>query len=372
MVRKIVITGGHLTPALAVIHELKKQGNWDIYYFGRKYSLEGEKVLSVESTLIPQLEVNFIPIIAGRLQRQFTRYTIFSLIKVPVGFFQTLFYLLKIKPDIICSFGGYVSVPAVISGWLLRIPILTHEQTIVFGLSSKINSFFANKIAISFPESLKFFPPQKVLVTGNPIREEALYVKKMPNFSIGKSSNYPIIYITGGNQGSRTINDAVFQILPELLKKYYIIHQSGDLDYEHLKSKTSLIDPKLLKNYFLTPYVGPENIGWILKNADLIISRAGANTVSEIAALGKPVIFIPIPWTYQDEQTKNALMLHKIGLAEIILQKDLSGASLGNMIEKMMIDLNQYKRHSNQAKKLVKLDAALKIALALNDLAKKE
>ena len=370
MVRKIVITGGHLTPALAVIHELRKQGDWDIYYFGRKYSLEGEKVASVESTLIPQLEVKFIPIIAGRLQRQFTRFTLFSLLKVPVGFFHTFYFLIKIRPNIICSFGGYVSVPVVISGWLLRIPILTHEQTIVFGLSSKINSFFANKIAISFPESLKYFPPQKVIVTGNPIREEVLYVKKMPNFSLGKTSNYPIIYITGGNQGSKTINEAVFQILPDLLKKYYVIHQSGELDFAHLKEKSSLIDSKSLKNYFLTPYVGPESIGWILKNADLIVSRAGANTVYEIAALGKPVIFIPIPWTYQDEQTKNAQMLEKIGLAEIISQKDLSGASLGNMIEKMMRDLNEYKRHSSQAKKIVKLDAALKISIALNELAK--
>ena len=372
MVRKIVITGGHLTPALAVINELKKQNDWDIYYFGRKYSLEGEKVLSVESTLIPQLKIKFIPIIAGRLQRQFTRYTLFSLLKVPVSFFQTLFFLIKIKPNVICSFGGYVSVPVVISGWLLRIPILTHEQTIVFGLSSRINAIFASKIAISFPESLKYFPPQKVLVTGNPIREEALYVKKMPNFSLGKTSNYPIIYITGGNQGSRTINEAIFQILPDLLTKYYVIHQSGELDYDHLKDKSLLIDSKLLKNYFLTPYIGPENIGWILKNADLIISRAGANTVCEIAALGKPVIFIPIPWTYQDEQTKNAQMLAGIGLAEIVTQKDLSGISLGNMIEKMMKNLNQYKRHGNQAKKLVKFDAALKISLALNDLTKTE
>jgi UDP-N-acetylglucosamine--N-acetylmuramyl-(pentapeptide) pyrophosphoryl-undecaprenol N-acetylglucosamine transferase len=370
MVRKIVITGGHLTPALAVIHELKKQGDWDIYYFGRKYSLEGEKVLSVESTTVPQLGIKFIPIIAGRLQRHFTRYTLFSLLRVPVGFIQTMIYLIRIKPQVVCSFGGYISVPTVIAAWILRVPILTHEQTIVFGLSSKINAFFANKIAISFPDSLKYFPPEKILITGNPMREEALYVKKMPNFSLGKTSNYPIIYITGGSQGSQTINQAVFQILPELLQKYYVIHQSGDLDYPHLKERTSLIDQKYLKNYFLTPYVGSESIGWILKNADLIVSRAGANTVSEIAALGKPVIFIPIPWTYQDEQTKNAQMLEKIGLAEIITQKDLSGASLGNMIEKMMTDLNQYKRHSNQAKKLVKLDAAIKISLALNDLAK--
>lgn len=361
--KRIVITGGHLTPAQAVIKELQKRGGWQITYFGRIHSLEGEKTPSAESKIIPEMGVKFIPISTGRLQRQFSRYTIPSLLRVPLGFLQSFYWLWKIKPDVICSFGGYVSVPVVISGWILRIPILTHEQTIVFGLSSKINSFFANKIAVSFPDSLKHFPKDKVVLTGNPIRKEILY--KSQKLKI-KNQKLPIIYITGGNQGSRLINNCVIKILPELLKKYTIIHQSGSLDYLNLKLKIKNLK---LKNYYLFDYLGSDKIGEVLNRSDLIVSRAGANTVCEVAALGKPTLFIPIPWTSQDEQTQNALMLKKMGMAEILWQKDLTPNSLLEKIALMMKNLKQYQQNACQAKTLVKLEAAEKIVDILDEIA---
>ncbi|MFZ5366434.1 MAG: UDP-N-acetylglucosamine--N-acetylmuramyl-(pentapeptide) pyrophosphoryl-undecaprenol N-acetylglucosamine transferase [Patescibacteria group bacterium] len=360
--KRIVICGGHLTPAQAVIEELKKEDRWQIYYFGRKYAMEGKRVPSAESKIIPLLGIKFIPIAAGRLQRKFTRFTIPSLLRVPLGFFQSLYWLLKIRPLVICSFGGYVSVPVVLAGWLLRIPILTHEQTTVFGLASKINSFFASKIAVSFPESLKFFPKEKVILTGNPIRQEIFKIRKPSHFPL-RPSPFPLIYITGGNQGAKVINRAVLEILPKLLGKYTIIHQCGELDYENLK-----LD--LRENYILTKYVGLEDIGWVLNKADLIVSRAGANIVCEIAALGKPALFIPIPWSYQDEQTKNAQMLVKAGIAEILPQKELTGPSLLNKISEMMANLEKYQRNAPEAKKLIKPDSSLKIVKELNDLSK--
>jgi len=361
--KRIVITGGHLAPAMAVISELKKEGGWQIYYFGRKYSLEGKTVLSVESKIVPSLGIKFIPITTGRLQRQFTRYTILSLAKIPVGFLQSLYHLLKIKPQVICSFGGYVSVPVVIVGFILRIPILTHEQTLVFGLASKINSFFASKIAVSFPESLKYFPKNKVVLTGNPIREEIFSVQHSA-FSV--QSGLPIIYVTGGNQGARIINRAVLEILPKLLEKYVVIHQCGDLDYEFINHKSSTINHQLRKRYFLIPFIGPAEIGWVLNQAGLVVSRAGANIVSELAALGKPVLFIPIPWSYQDEQTKNAKVLVFAGTAEILPQEKLTGKTLLLAISEMMRDLSKYQKNAPKAKKLVRLAACQKIVKELN------
>lgn len=355
-----------MTPAQAVITELKKSADWEIYYFGRKYATEGEKTLSVESKIIPEMGVKFISITTGRLQRQFSRHTIPSLLRVPFGILQSFYWILKIRPEVICSFGGYVSVPAVISGWILRIPILTHEQTITFGLSSRINSRFVDKIAVSFPDSMTHFPKSKVVLTGNPIRKEVFSLShelKITNHGL------PIIYITGGNQGSRMINKVVTQILPKLLKKYVVIHQCGGADYEDLKFQTSSLKPEEKRNYFLYNYVGPDKIGDVLNQSDLIISRAGANTVCEVAALGKPTLFIPIPWTYQDEQTKNAKMLQKLGIAEILNQNDLSPENLLEKIFLMTENVNQYKKNRETARALIRLDAAERIVKLINDLA---
>ena len=368
---KIVITGGHLAPALAVISELQKRGGWEIYYLSRKYAMEGTKVPAAESKVIPQMGVEYIDFNPGRLQRRFTRYTIPSLLRVPLGFAQALIIILKIKPDVICSFGGYVSVPVVLAGWLLRVPILTHEQTIVFGLASKINALFATKIAVSFPESLKHFPKNKVVLTGNPIREEIFKIKKSPQFPISirqLADQFPIIYITGGSQGAHVINLAVLEILPQLLENYTVIHQCGDLDFEFISHQSSTINHQLREHYFLASYVGSEEIGWVLNKASLIISRAGANTICEIASLGKPAIFIPIPWSYQDEQTKNAQVLVEVGMAEILPQDQLTGERLLGMIVQMTTDLDKYQKNEAKAKALVKLDAAQKLVDEIENL----
>ena len=246
MTKKIVITGGHLTPAQAVIEELKKEGNWEIYYFGRRFSFEGESSPSVESLVIPKMGVKFISLPAGRLQRKFSRYTFISLLRIPVGFFIALSWLVKIRPAVILSFGGYVSVPAVLAGWLLRIPVLTHEQTVVSGFANRIDGFFAKKILVSFPESLKDFPSGKVVLTGNPIRKEVFNCPclagrqelSIVNCQLSDEP-LPLIYITGGSQGSQIINRAVVEVLPNLLEKYRIVHQCGKLDCRQLAARSS-------------------------------------------------------------------------------------------------------------------------------------
>ncbi|MDP3954861.1 MAG: UDP-N-acetylglucosamine--N-acetylmuramyl-(pentapeptide) pyrophosphoryl-undecaprenol N-acetylglucosamine transferase [bacterium] len=360
MDKRIVISGGVLTPALAVIDELKKRGGWNIYYLGRKYVMEGEKAVSAESTIVPGEGAKFIPFNPGRFQRRFTRHTIPSLLRVPLGFLQALYLLNKIKPQVILSFGSYVSVPVVLVGWLLRVPILTHEQTVVFGLASKINALFARKIAVSFFQSLGCFSKDKVILTGNPIRKEIFESKKSSQFSI---TNYqlPIIYITGGNQGSHVINMALLETLPQLLEKYVVIHQTGEKDYSQITNHKSQITKNLQAHYFLTPFVGSEDIGWVLNNACLVVSRAGANTVCELAALGKPAIFIPIPWTYMDEQTKNAKLLVEAGVAEILPQEELSGNTLFKAINSMIGNLEKYQKNSDESKKLVISHASAKL-----------
>lgn len=369
MMKKIVIAGGVLTPALALIEELKKEKTWEIFYFGRKTTLEGSQVLSSEAKIIPSLGVKFITFNPGRLQRQFTRYTILSLLRVPLGFIQAFWQILKIKPKVVVSFGGYVSVPIVIASWLLRVPIITHEQTVVFGLSSKINAFFASKIAVSFPQSLKYFPEKKTILTGNPVRKQ-IFEKNKPDW-FKTIIDKPLIYVTGGNQGALIINKTVLEIMEQLLTDYLIIHQTGEAHYEVVSEKRNLLPKEKREKYFVRSFIDNNEIGWVLSSADLVISRSGANTICELAILGKPSILIPIPWTYQNEQCKNALMLKEAGTAEIIKQNDLTGDLLLKTIRKMSEEKSDYLKNVLRAQELVRLNAAKNLMKEINELTSK-
>jgi len=373
--RKIIITGGHLTPALATIEELRKQGDWEIYYLGRERSFEGKKVSSQEAKIIPASGINFIPIRAGRLQRRFTLYTIPSLLKIPFSFFQSLLIIGKIKPDLILSFGGYVSVPIVIAGWIKKIPVITHEQTSSPGLANKINSHFSDLIAVSFKETLNFFSKKKTVFTGNPLREEIFEIKKSPSPGkvefLQEKLSLPLIYVTGGSQGASIINKSIMELAPFLLERALIIHQTGELDYIRVFEFSERLPEKLKERYFVKNYISKEEIGWVLNRADLVISRSGANIVWELGALGKPAILIPLPIAGADEQMKNAILLKKIGLAEIIPQKDLSSEKLRQLIEKMILNIKEYKTKVKETENIFFQDGAKNLVCLVYELLKK-
>ncbi|MFC1727687.1 glycosyltransferase [Patescibacteria group bacterium] len=372
--KKIIITGGHLTPALAVIDELAKNNQWEIIFFGRKYASEREKTLSVELQLIREKGVRFIALTAGRFPRLMNRYTFLSALKLPIGFFQALYYLLKIKPQVILSFGGYLSVPVVFWGWILRVPSLTHEQTTVKSLASKINSLFVKKVAVSWPQSVKDYSSQKVVLTGNPLRGDIFKSRQKYWQILNFPQDLPLIFVTGGNQGAHAINLAIEEKLPQLLQKAILFHQCGHLeslgDFERLEKARERLPLALKKRYHVKKYLSGQEMGTFLQKADLIVSRSGANTLTEIAALGKPALFIPMPWNYKNEQLKNAQLLEKIGLAEILIQDGfhLSSQDLLKTVEKMIKNIKTYEKKGLEAKKLVKLDAAQRIVRQIEDL----
>jgi len=373
---KIVICGGHLTPALATIEALKKEKkDLQIFFFGRLHPLEGDPSFSAESQIIPSLGIPFYPIISGRLQRKFTSYTIISLLKIPVGLIQAFFLLLKVKPAVICSFGSYVAVPTVIAGWLLRIPIITHEQTQEAGLASKIIALLAQKIAVSWPKSLQYFPVGKTVSTGNPLRWE-IFNKQAKDKKLQKfldSSGVPLLFVTGGNQGSHQINQAVGEILPVLIKNYRLIIQTGGSkiyqDFEDLNRLARNLSSEDNSRLYLARYLDQDNIGAVLNGADLIICRAGANIVWEIGTLGKVAIFVPIPWSQHDEQTKNAQVLAKAKSAIILPQEKLSGQSLSEQIKLVFSNFEDFKQNARKAEKNFRRDAAPKLARVILALA---
>jgi len=357
--KKIVITGGHLTPALAVIKTLLKENNWQILFIGRKYSMEGDRGLSAEARVIPQMGVKFVSIQAGRIPRTTTRYSFLALLKIPLGFFQAFYHLWRFRPCLILSFGGYLAVPVVLAGWLMKIPIITHEQSLQPGLANRLIAFFAKRIAVSWQESLKYFPQRKVVFTGNPLREEILKIRPLSS----KFRRLPIIYITGGNQGAHVINRVVGECLEKLLEKYQIFHQCGTVDYYHdyqsLKKISSQLKPALQKRYQLKRWFSSKEVARILSLSSLVVCRAGINTLFELMFLGKPAILIPFP--FLKEQRLNAQRLAQIGLVEVLPQSKLSCQKLFNLIDQMIQNLAHYRKQAQKAKILVRTDATQKL-----------
>ncbi len=329
MSKRIVITGGHLTPALALIEEINKDSqNWEIHYLGRKKSLSDSKENSFEyQTLTKRNDVTFHPLISGKLTRKIRFETLINLIKIPIGHIQSFFYLIRIKPEKVVSFGGFLSVPVVFNSWLLGIPSFTHEQTSTLGLANRINSFFVKKVGLSFPWVQHLVPKDKGALTGNLIAKSVYNSapsKESKLYKVAASANKPILFITGGKTGSRIINQTIKKVLTELKKDFFVIHQIG-LD------KT--IQPKRAENYWATRFIDNQYFGWTIDKASLVISRSGANIVSYLASFKQPSILIPIPWSSQNEQYKNAKFLADTGLAEIIEQKDLTPANLFKTIK---------------------------------------
>jgi UDP-N-acetylglucosamine--N-acetylmuramyl-(pentapeptide) pyrophosphoryl-undecaprenol N-acetylglucosamine transferase len=268
--RKIVITGGHLTPALATIDELKKEEDVEIIFIGRSRATEGDKAPSAESVVIPNIGIKFYAINAGRLQRKLTKYTLWSLGKIPIGVIQSLGILSRERPAAVLSFGSYVAAPVVLAAWVLGIPVITHEQTLKGGLSNRFISLFAKKIALAWEHSREFFPKEKVIVVGNPIRKELLSLEK-------KRVSRPVVYITGGNQGAHSINDMVSDILPELLKNYEVIHQTGGSevykDYESLSAQAGQLSPRLKSRYTIAKWFNTEETVEVFSRTSLVVGR---------------------------------------------------------------------------------------------------
>jgi UDP-N-acetylglucosamine--N-acetylmuramyl-(pentapeptide) pyrophosphoryl-undecaprenol N-acetylglucosamine transferase len=245
-----------------------------------------------------------------------------------MGIDQAFFYILKYKPDVIFSKGGFASVPAVFAASYTRIPILTHESDTVPGLANKLIGHFAKKIFISFPESRKYFPDKKIIVSGNPIREDILEGdKNRAQRFFGLREDLPIILVFGGSQGAQKINEALFDSLPKLLADFQVIHICGTKNVEEIEKKMDGLELANKKRYKVYPYLKDE-----MKDAfalsDFIISRAGANSLSEIIALDKPSLIIPLPSAANNHQYHNAEYFAEQNMILLSEEKDLDEGKL--------------------------------------------
>jgi UDP-N-acetylglucosamine--N-acetylmuramyl-(pentapeptide) pyrophosphoryl-undecaprenol N-acetylglucosamine transferase len=230
---------------------------------------------------------------------------------------------------VVFSFGGYLAVPVAFGAWVLGIPSVTHEQTVVTGYANKFIAKFVDKILISHEDSRKHFPSEKVVYSGLPLRE-SLYEVKTDKFKF--DNNLPVLYVTAGKTGSVKINSVIKRCLPRLLDKFNVIHQCGDHsqfnDYTDLLDIYESMEDTSPGIYYAEKFVYDDEIGEVFKKADIFLSRSGAHTVQEIKEFRKPAVLIPIPWVSHNEQLKNAQMLVKEGLGIILNEEDLTCPNL--------------------------------------------
>ncbi|MBU0618680.1 UDP-N-acetylglucosamine--N-acetylmuramyl-(pentapeptide) pyrophosphoryl-undecaprenol N-acetylglucosamine transferase [Patescibacteria group bacterium] len=299
--------------------ELKKQGG-QIFWLGHRQTMARDRHLSLEYQEVTAAEIPFYNLLAGKFDQTGN---LINWLKLPLGFIQALILLLKIQPDLVVSFGGYLAVPVVMVAWLIRIPSVIHEQTTIAGRANQLLAKIAKKVFLTWQDSRQFFPSHKTVITGLPLRPEFIQAKKKEFFSAKRTT----IYITGGKQGSHPINNLVAAVLPELLTEFNLIHQTGDSqrtrDFSRLQKLKSQLPQELKARYQLKPFFSARETGQAFLAADFVISRAGAHTIYELAWLGKPAILIPLPFSAGQEQLKNAQTLAKIGLAQLLPQADL-------------------------------------------------
>ena len=346
---------GHLSPIIAVydaIKNLKKEANLE--------SLEFMLITSKSHFLWEIFEETKIPYKTIKISKQTNPF-----MALPFGiiaFFQALIHVFNFMPDIIFSKGGYVSVPVVLAGWIFRIPIIIHESDSVPSRMDKFMFRFAERVAISFNESKDFYDSPKVFFAGNPVRNFIFRKNKkeaMESFSLNEEK--PVVLIMGGSEGAEEINRLVIEVLPELLKDYQIIHQCGVGNYDEVRSIVEKMNIYNLSDYHLFPFF-KKRIADAYAACDLITSRAGANTVSEIMAVGKPSVLIPLASAVSDKQKMNAFHYSEAGAAVLLGEKNLKPHLFLNVINDIFKNHLKVIEMQRAAKQLANPLAARKIA----------
>ncbi|GLB27878.1 UDP-N-acetylglucosamine--N-acetylmuramyl-(pentapeptide) pyrophosphoryl-undecaprenol N-acetylglucosamine transferase [Lacrimispora xylanolytica] len=351
--KKIVLTGGgtagHVTPNLALIPSLKER-NYDIHYIG---SYQG-----IERKLIEGAGIAYIGISSGKFRRYFDPKNFTDPFRVIKGYGEALKFLKNYRPDVVFSKGGFVAVPVVLAAKRLKIPVIIHESDMTPGLANKLCIPAATNVCCNFPETLAYLPKEKAVLTGSPIRKELLQGDRLKGLSFAKlSETRPVILIIGGSLGSVTVNNAVREILPKLLKDFQIIHICGKGN----------LDESLIST---TGYVQYEYVDAPLKHlfaaADLMISRAGANAICEILALRKPNILIPLSAAAsRGDQILNARSFHKQGFSFLLEEENLSGDFLLKAVSETYQNRKSYISNMEQSEQHNAIDAIVEMVESL-------
>lgn len=320
-------TAGHVTPNIALMPALRKEG-FEISYIG---SYDG-----IEKRLIEEQGVPYYGISSGKLRRYFNPKNFSDPFRVIKGYGQSIKLLKKIKPDVVFSKGGFVSVPVVLAAKFCRIPAIIHESDITPGLANKLAIPGAVKVCCNFPETLNYLPKEKAVLTGSPIRQELLKGSADAGRTYCKfpEASKPVILIIGGSSGSRAINNTVRELLPQLLPDYNVIHLCGKGNLDTSLTQTA--------GYLQLEYANQE-LADLFALSDLVISRAGANAICELLALHKPNILIPLSANAsRGDQILNANSFQAQGFSYVLEEENLSPETLRSAITHVIAEKESY------------------------------
>ncbi len=340
-------TGGHIYPAIAIINKIKeKEAKSDILYIGTTDRMEKD--------IIPKLGINFVGLEVAGLNRK----NIFKNIEVFKKYCKALDdakkEIKKFNPDIVIGVGGYITLPVLTAAKKLGYKVLIHEQNSIPGLSNKMLARSADCVCVSLPNSLKLFKNKNVIYTGNPRSEEIIGVKKTSKKEFGFDSSKKLVIIVMGSLGSATVSGRLKEMIPAFKnKKYQVIVVTGKGYYDQYK------DIEVPENVRVVPFL--DNLINLMKDADLIVSRAGASTIAEITAIGLPAILVPSPYVTHNHQFMNAKELEDMGACKIIEEKDFSKDIVIEKIDGILNDTKGYIEMREASKRLGVVDSATKI-----------
>ena len=363
-------SGGHFYPIIAIAEEILALTKEQRLITPQLYFMAPE---AYDEGLLFENGITFISVPTGKLRRYTSPKNVVDILKTAWGMLKATYIMFRIYPDVVVGKGGFGSFPALFAARFWKIPLIIHESDTVPGRANKWGSKFASRIAVSFPQAASFFPQDKVAHTGNPIRREVRSPAQTPErseFNLGEGAK--TIFIIGGSLGSQTVNEVILQTLPELLKDYEVIHQTGrgNLADMNARSKVLLQNHPEKQRYHPFGYLSTSQVAAAGRLCDIVISRAGS-TIFEIAAWSKPAILIPIADSNGDHQRENAYAYSESGAADVLEESNLTTTILKNQIQKILGDEKRSKLMSERAAHFAKTDAAETIAREILEIALK-
>lgn len=359
------VSGGHTFPLVAVARALRREfpGGVELLFIGARGAFS-DSALSAEDIPIKY-------VLTGKIRRYFSFANFIDPFKVPWGVVQSLWHLWRFLPDAVFAKGGSASVPVVLAAWLYRIPVLIHDCDAVAGRANRFLARFADRIAIAYPSAHAYFPPEKTALLGNPIREELLSGEAARGAaSLGLDPAKITIFFVGGSLGAKTLNRALLRILPELTKAgHQVVHQTGETDYGDVQVLAGELG--IQEGYVGRPFFSAPEMADIFALSTLVVSRAGANAISELAALKKACILVPLPQAANDEQRMNAYEIAKIGGAVVMEEANLGENMLFHKITELLGNAELRKTMGENLSQFYHPEAARDIAHGIKELVNK-
>lgn len=356
-------TGGHINPAISIANFIKERDkNFEALFVGTKRGLEKK--------LVPNAGYNIEYIDIRGFDRKNPFRNIVVVEKLIKSKHDCVKLLKSFKPDAVVCTGGYVSGPVIIAAHKLGIPSLIHEQNVYPGLTVKGAEKYVDYVAVSFPETVNHMKDrEKCVVTGNPIREELLRTDAAAAREKLGLSKKPFVLVFGGSLGAQKLNDAMVEVIKKLGRQspVQMLFGTGERNYEQVLGQ--LGGTEIAEDIKIVPYIN--NMNEVMAAADLVVSRSGAITLSEIAALGKPSVLIPSPNVVRNHQEQNAREFERVGGAAVVLEKDMSGDVIYDKIISMTGDMNKLKKMSENVGTLAKTNALEELYALIVKMSKK-